>query len=215
MRLCRELLMKEKGQNATTMSRFILTLIVSLMASATAFQSVMPKAARGSALNAGIVETLATLQGPEVFWGCDGPALGHEEDEIKGYDNFDVLATTMTANGVTCAGGEFTLLAPSNSAIDKHNKEVGTPIDASILNYHLIPGRQAMDALTTDQTTVNGGVLTSYRKFRKNWLDNAIIGLKSEGASKSASWPADVACDNGLIHGIDTVLVPGAYTGSR
>ena len=36
-------------------------------------------------------------------------------------------------------------------------------------------------------------------------------GLSSEGASKSGSWPADVKCDNGMIHGIDTVLVPGAY----
>ena len=52
-------------------------------------------------------------------------------------------------------------------------------------------------------------------KFRKNWLDNAIVGLKSEGPSKSASWPSDVEADNGIIHGIDSVLIPGAYTGSR
>ena len=47
------------------------------------------------------------------------------------------------------------------------------------------------------------------------WLDYAIIGLKSEGPSKSSNWPADVECDNGIIHAIDTVLVPGAYDGSR
>jgi hypothetical protein len=66
-----------------------------------------------------------------------------------------------------------------------------------------------------DQPTLSGGTLTAYRKFRKNWLDGAIIGLSSEGASKSSSWPADVACDNGVIHAIDTVLVPGAYDGPR
>ena len=38
-----------------------------------------------------------------------------------------------------------------------------------------------MDALNSDQKTLNGGTLTYYRKFRKNWLDYAIIGLKSEG----------------------------------
>ena len=52
-------------------------------------------------------------------------------------------------------------------------------------------------------------------RIRKNWLDYAIIGLKSEGPSKSSNWPADVQCDNGVIHAIDTVLVPGAYDGSR
>merc|ERR1712146_594667 len=59
--------------------------------------------------------------------------------------------------------------------------------------YHVIEGKKALDALNTDQKTLNGGPLTSYRKFRKNWLDYAIIGLKSEGPSKSSNWPADVA----------------------
>merc|ERR1719399_2433789 len=68
-----------------------------------------------------------------------------------------------------------------------------------------------MDALNTDQKTLNGGTLTAYRKFRKNWLDGAIIGLKSEGPSKSSNWPSDVECDNGVIQAIDTVLVPGAF----
>ena len=84
-----------------------------------------------------------------------------------------------------------------------------------MLKYHVITGKKSLDQLTVDQPTLQGGTLTSYRKFRKNWLDNAIIGLKSEGPSKSSNWPADVECDNGLIHAIDSVLVPGAYTGSR
>ena len=46
-------------------------------------------------------------------------------------------------------------------------------------------------------------------------IDYAIIGLKSEGPSKSSNWPSDVECDNGIIHAIDTVLVPGAYAGER
>ena len=170
-----------------------------------------------TALNANIVDTLRTLEGPEIFWGSDGVPLGHDESDIKGYDNFDKLVSALDGQGVSSAlaSGTYTLLAPSNSAIDKHNAEVGTPITADVLKYHVIEGRVAMDGLTTDQKTLNGGVLTSYRKFRKNWLDGAIIGLKSEGPSKSSNWPADVACDNGVIHAIDTVLVPGAYDGPR
>merc|ERR1712029_1067932 len=125
------------------------------------------------------------------------------------------MGAAFTKEGIDLSGGEYTLLAPANSAFDKHNAEVGTPIDAAVLKYHVIEGKVAMDGLTTDQKTLNGGTLTSYRKFRKNWLDGATIGLKSEGPSKSSNWPADVECDNGVIHAIDTVLVPGAYTGSR
>ena len=81
------------------------------------------------------------------------------------------------------------------------------------LKYHVITGKKSLDQLTEDQPTLQGGTLTSYRKFRKNWLDNSIIGLKSEGASKSSNWPADVATDRGMIHAIDTVLVPGRVHG--
>ena len=190
-------------------------LILALAAgSASAFAPAMQ--ARSSVqLNAGIVETLESLEGPEIFWGSDGVADGHDESEIKGYDNFGKLAAACKAEGIDLSGGTYTMLAPSDSAFDKHANEVGTPITADILKYHVIEGKQALDSLTTDQKTLNGGTLTSYRKFRKNWLDNAIIGLKSEGPSKSSNWPADVECDNGLIHAIDSVLVPGAYTGSR
>jgi hypothetical protein len=190
-----------------------LALALALAPAAAFVPSAAPKAALK--MDATIQQTLATMQGPEVFWGSDGVLEGHEEDEVKGYDNFDVLAGAMQAQGVNLDGGQYTLLAPSNSAIDKHNKEVGTPIDANILKYHVINGAVPMSGLTVDQPTLNGGTLTAYRKFRKNWLDGAIIGLSSEGASKSSSWPADVACDNGVIHAIDTVLVPGAYDGPR
>ena len=187
-----------------------------LLAPAAAFAPTKG-ASPATALNANIVDTLKSLEGPEIFWGSDGVLLGHDESDIKGYDNFDKLVSALEGQGVasTLSGGMYTVLAPSNSAIDKHMAEVGTPITADVLKYHVIEGKVAMDGLTTDQKTLNGGTLTSYRKFRKNWLDGAIIGLKSEGPSKSSNWPADIACDNGVIHAIDTVLVPGAYEGPR
>jgi len=190
-----------------------LTLALAVSGAAAFAPSAAPKVA--TKMEAGIVETLKTMEGPEIFWGSDGVLEGYDESDIKGYDNFDQLATAIEGAGIDLSGGEYTLLAPSNSAFDKHNAEVGSPIDADVLKYHVIEGKKALDALNTDQKTLNGGTLTAYRKFRKNWLDYAIIGLKSEGPSKSSNWPADVACDNGVIHAIDTVLVPGAYDGAR
>ena len=109
-----------------------------------------------------------------------------------------------------------------NGYIDDCGKIVGEGkepmgwFDTSTLKEpYRIEGKKTMDALNSDQKTLNGGTLTAYRKFRKNWLDGAIIGLKSEGPSKSSNWPSDVECDNGIIQAIDTVLVPGAYEGPR
>ena len=192
----------------------MLKAILCLAASVGAF-APQSASVRRTQMDASIADTLATMEGPEIFWGSDGVLEGHDEDEIKGYDNFDKLAAALKETGVDLSSGDYTMLAPSNSAIDKHNAEVGTPITADVLKYHVIPGKVSMDGLTVDQKTLEGSSLTAYRKFRKNWLDNAIIGLKSEGPSKSSNWPADIACDNGIIHAIDTVLVPGAYTGSR
>ena len=188
-----------------------LFLSAALLASASAF-APNTAAPKSFALNAGIVDTVGSMQGPEIFWGSEGVLEGFDESDIKGYDNFTKLAAALA--DVDLSGGEYTLLAPSDSAIDKHIA-LGGEITADILKYHVIIGKKTIDQLNEDQETLQGGTLTSYRKFRKNWLDFAIVGLKSEGPSKSASWPADVEADNGIIHGIDSVLVPGAYTGSR
>ena len=192
-----------------------LLLVATLATSAAAFAPSAFSTRQSTSCNANLQETIAALQGSEIYWGSEGIAAGFEEVDIKGYEQFGLFAEALTANGVDITTGEHTVLAPSDGAIEKHIKEVGTPIDADILKYHIIPGTKTLDGLTSDQETLNGKTLTAYRKFRKNWLDNAVIGLKSEGASKSGNMPADVAADNGMIHGVDSVLVPGAYTGSR
>merc|ERR1712029_688845 len=94
---------------------------------------------------------------------------------MGGYESFSKLAAAIEKEGIDLSSGEFTLLAPTDSAFEKHEKEVGTPITAEILKYHVIPGKKTLDQLNTDQKTLQGGSLTSYRKFRKNWLDFALL----------------------------------------
>ena len=159
-----------------------------------------------------IPEELAKLQGPEIFWGSEGVELGYEESDIKGYDNFGKLCAAIDSMGLkdTLSGGSYTLLAPSDSAFEKHETNDGTPLTADILKYHVIEGKVTQASISGNQKCLGGELF--YRRFaRKTWLDDAIIGLKSEGPSKSSNWPSDVECSNGLIQAIDSVLVPGRF----
>jgi hypothetical protein len=144
------------------------------------------------------MSTLASLQGPPIFWGVEGAKLGYGVDDIKGYDNFGRLLAACREHGVDLDSGEYTLLAPTDLAIEAHLKYKEVTISAELLRYHLIPGRKLQAALTVDQTTVNGGTLKYERRFRKTWLGDAVIGQA----------PSDVACSNGIIHAISVVLVP-------
>eukprot|EP00520_Triparma_pacifica_P014500 CAMPEP_0118637636 /NCGR_PEP_ID=MMETSP0785-20121206/3255_1 /TAXON_ID=91992 /ORGANISM="Bolidomonas pacifica, Strain CCMP 1866" /LENGTH=47 /DNA_ID= /DNA_START= /DNA_END= /DNA_ORIENTATION= len=43
------------------------------------------------ALNADLIETMKTAQGPHICWGSEGVMAGYEENDIKGYDNLNNL----------------------------------------------------------------------------------------------------------------------------
>ena len=58
---------------------------------------------RVSTINmASIAETLATADGPEIFWGPDGPLQDpmKEESDFKEYDSYSMFLEACSANGV-------------------------------------------------------------------------------------------------------------------
>jgi uncharacterized surface protein with fasciclin (FAS1) repeats len=168
-------------------------------------------AVRASTVNmANIVDTAKSLQGPVVFWGADGPAIGKEESDIRGYDNFEKFVKAVTDAGLAGAlsgPGPFTVFAPTDAAFADFTGE----ITADILKNHVVPGVLKVDQITGDLTTLQGSKLIYGRRFRKTFLDYAMVGIVSSGPSKGQVYPCDVKCDNGIIHSIDTILVPGAY----
>ena len=38
-----------------------------------------------------VAGTLSSLEGPGQVWGADGIAVGKEESDLKGYDNFNLF----------------------------------------------------------------------------------------------------------------------------
>mmetsp|Transcript_31817 Transcript_31817/g.37095 ORF Transcript_31817/g.37095 Transcript_31817/m.37095 type:complete len:191 (+) Transcript_31817:73-645(+) len=180
------------------------TILATIATSAAAFTS--PKTAftaRSSALDASIVDTLAGLEGPGQVWGAEGIALGHEESDLRGYDNFGTFVQRLQSSGVaaTLAGaGPFTVFAPTDLAIQSYELTRG-PFDADAIGLCIVQGTIPSSAVgSAPLTTIAGESLTYSRKFRKDFVNDSIIGEKTFG--NFADFPIDVACDNGVIHSV-------------
>jgi len=126
-------------------------------------------------------------------------------DTAVGAGNFKTLATALTAAGLidTLKGkGPFTVFAPTDEAFAKIPK---ADLDAllkdkakltAVLTYHVVPGKvMAKDVKAGKVKTVQGGEITL-----------ATAGGVTVNNAKVVK--ADVDASNGVIHVIDTVLMP-------
>jgi len=159
---------------------------------------------------ASIGETCKTLQGPEILWGPDGPLQDPmmEESDVRGYDGFSKFAVACETAGVDLGGGEYTVFVPTDTTIDEYLAN-GGELSADVLKYHIVPGKLLKSEWpSADMKTLQGQTLTYRRMFRKDFIDDASPGVEPAGASKGNSFPADLACDNGLIHACNLVLQP-------
>ena len=119
--------------------------------------------------------------------------------------SFKTLATALQAAGLvdTLKGpGPFTVFAPTDAAFAKIPK---ADLDAllkdkakltAVLTYHVVPGKvMAKDVKAGSVKTVQGGMLT--------------LGTTGGVTVNNAKVvQADVVASNGVIHVIDTVVLP-------
>jgi len=140
-------------------------------------------------------------------------------DIVETASNTESLSTLVTAVQAadlveTLQGeGPFTVLAPTNAAFDALPE--GTLNDlllpenkdtlAGILTYHVISGEVLSSDLTDGQvvTTVQGEELTV------SLADGMVMFTDAKGGSATVT-TADVRAGNGVVHIIDTVLMPAA-----
>ena len=121
--------------------------------------------------------------------------------------SFKTLAAALQAAGLveTLQGpGPFTVFAPTDAAFAKLPAGTVEALLAdrakltAILTYHVVPGRVlAADVVQlTSAKTVNGASVTIRVVDGKVMIDNATVVT------------ADVRATNGVIHVIDTVILP-------
>jgi uncharacterized surface protein with fasciclin (FAS1) repeats len=123
--------------------------------------------------------------------------------------SFNTLVAAVQAAGLaeTLKGeGPFTVFAPTDDAFAK--LPAGTVEDllkpenkdklAAILTYHVVSGKvMAKDVMTMKEAkTVNGETITISMEADTVMIDNAKVVT------------ADIECSNGIIHVIDTVILP-------
>ncbi len=143
------------------------------------------------------------------------------ENAVNSKDHTTLVAAVKAAGLVdTLMGkGPFTVFAPTNAAFDKlpggtvetllkpENKGMLT----HVLTYHVVPGKldakKIMSAIkkgrgTATFKTVSGNMLTAT-------MSGGMVILRDEKGGTATVTTANVMQSNGVIHVIDTVLMPG------
>jgi uncharacterized surface protein with fasciclin (FAS1) repeats len=155
------------------------------------------------------MDTAAVVETPNIV----GVAAANED--------FSTLVTAVTAAGLVetlSSEGPFTVFAPNNAAfaklpagtVDGLLKPENLDKLKAVLTYHVVAGKfdaaTVIDAINKNDgkysvTTVQGGTIVLSLKDGKVLLTDANGGT-------STVVLADVAASNGVIHAIDSVVMP-------
>ena len=142
-------------------------------------------------------------------------------DVAAGNADFSTLVTAVKAAGLVetlSSEGPFTVFAPNNAAfaklpagtVDGLLKPESLDKLKAVLTYHVVAGKfdaaTVIDAINKNNgkytvTTVQGGTIVLSLKEGKVMLTDANGGTATVIL-------ADVAASNGVIHAIDTVVMP-------
>ena len=152
-----------------------------------------------------------------AFFALAAPAFAAEKDIVDtavAAGSFKTLVAAVKAAGLveTLKGeGPFTVLAPTDEAFAKlpagtvegllkpENKDKLI----AVLTYHVIPAK----AMAADVVKLDGKKVTT---VQGSAIEIDVVGGKVKLNDKSTVIKADIPCTNGVIHVIDTVILPPA-----
>jgi uncharacterized surface protein with fasciclin (FAS1) repeats len=155
----------------------------------------------GSASSAAAAPPGPTIVDVAIAVNSEGAFAGQFDTLIAA-----VLAADPAVLTTLSGDGQFTVFAPTDDAFAKLGltpANVGTALDqatlTSILLYHVAPGRRSSGQVLRAKriNTLNGGFLR-----QKD-------GVLTDNQGRTATIiVTDVAAGNGIIHAIDTVVLP-------
>lgn len=121
-------------------------------------------------------------------------------DTLQGKGPFTVFAPTNAAFGKLPAGTVDTLVKPENKAAL-----------TKVLTYHVVPGKLDFDALAARIRKGGGAAELATASGGKLWImmngkHNIVLKDEKGGVSNISTY--DVYQSNGVIHVVDTVLMP-------
>ena len=168
-----------------------------------------------------ISSAVAAMNNPVVGGKEMFPAKNIIQNAVNSADHTTLVAAVKAAGLVdTLEGpGPFTVFAPTNQAFDKlpagtvdsllkpENKSLLT----KVLTYHVVTGRLSSSDLLKKIRDGNGTAELTTLEGGKLWVmlhDGKHIMLKDEKGGTALVTIADVFQSNGVIHVIDTVVMP-------
>src|ERR1700691_1739523 len=177
-----------------------------------------------------VVVTLVGLAAMSAMAGMNNPVVGGQEmyptkniieNAVNSADPTPLVAAVKAAGlvGALEGQGPFTVFAPTNEAfkklpagtVDTLLKPENKATLTKVLTYHVVAGRWSAADLekqikagngTADITTVEGG------KLWASLHDGTHIMLKDEKGGTALVTIPNVFQSNGVIHVIDTVVMP-------
>ena len=157
---------------------------------------------------------------PMVGGAAMYPTKNIVENAVNSKDHTTLVAAVKAAGLVDTlmSAGPFTVFAPTNAAfaklpagtVDTLLKPENKGTLTAVLTYHVVPGKISAAQIAAEAkahggkasyTTVQGGTLT-FAKGAKGWT------ITDAKGNKGNITIADVNQSNGVIHVIDTVMLP-------
>jgi uncharacterized surface protein with fasciclin (FAS1) repeats len=181
-----------------------------------AMAAILAGVPAGLTVQPSFAQSVKTVGGAPMY-----PSKNIVENAVNSKDHTTLVAAAKAAGLVDtlASPGPFTVFAPTNNAFSKlpagtvetllkpENKGQLT----KVLTYHVVPGRLDAQALVNGiaegggqmtLTTVEGSTL------RATQLDRRTLGITDEMGNTARVPIFDVYQSNGVIHVVDTVLLP-------
>ncbi|MFN8015128.1 MAG: fasciclin domain-containing protein [Acidimicrobiia bacterium] len=134
-------------------------------------------------------------------------------DIAAGDENFSTLVSLVKAAGLVDAlsdsNSQLTVFAPTNDAFAKVDAATIEKLKANkdaltqVLTYHVVASKAMSTDLSNGQevTTLEGSKLTVN-------ISGSEVSLGTDSGGSAKVSKADISASNGVIHVIDTVLIP-------